>query len=50
MAARGICLFREGVQETDVGVEQTAVLEGTGRLFSLSSEAGVCPPPGISSV
>ena len=33
MAAQGICLFREGVQETGVGVEQTAVLEGTGRLF-----------------
>ena len=33
MAAQGICLFREGVQETGVGVVQTAVLEGTGRLF-----------------
>lgn len=29
----GICLSREGVPKTGVGVEQTAVLEGTGRLF-----------------
>ena len=36
MAARGeICLFRESVQKTGVGVERTAVLEGRGWLFYL---------------